>query len=108
MVVNVEQIQNGITKYIELEIAQKAVGFKKFGIYFMMPTINKQVVNYLDKFRNIMPDTFDENGNVKVDAVYNSAKEAIKKSGQFEFMGIIFNETDIDKLYTYIAGTTTM
>lgn len=106
--VNLEQIQMGILGFVEKEIASKATGFKKFGIYFMMPTIKKSVVDYLVKMKSFMPDLFDENGNVDLDQFYNLAKDAIKKSGQFEFMGVIFNETDIDKLYSYIKSTGTM
>ena len=106
--VNLEQIQLGILGFVEKEIASKATGFKKFGIYFMMPTIKKSVADYLVKMKSFMPDLFDENGNVDLDQFYNLAKDAIKKSGQFEFMGVIFNETDIDKLYSYIKSTGTM
>ena len=102
MIVNLEQVQNGITNFIEKEIATKATGIRKFGVYFFIPTIRKTTTNYLTKAKEFMPEMFDENGNVELDKVYNVAKDAIKKSGQFEFMGIIFNETDIDKLYTYI------
>ena len=45
----------------------------------------------------------DEN-TINVDLIYNSAKTAIRKTGQIEYSGILFNETDIDKLYTYIKN----
>ena len=108
MIVNLEQIQMGVLGFVEKEIASKATGFKKFGIYFIMPTIKKSVADYLVKLKSFMPDLFDENSDVDLDKFYNLAKDAIKKSGQFEFMGIIFNETDIDKLYSYIKSTGTM
>jgi hypothetical protein len=104
MVVNVEQIQRGVLSFVEKEIAEKATGLTKFGIYFILPTISKQTMGYVDKLKAVMPEVLDENGNIKIDEVYNNAKIAVKKSGQFEYMGIIFNETDIDKLYTYIKG----
>ena len=102
MMVNLEQVQNGVTNFIEKEIAAKAVGFKKFSVYFLLPTIRKTTVDYLNKIREFMPDMFDENGNIDLDKFYNLGKDAIKKSGQFEFMGVIFNESDVDKLYSYI------
>ena len=105
MMVNLEQVQNGVLSFIDKEIGSKAVGFKKFGIYFLMPTIKKTVAEYLLKFKSFMPDLFDENNNIDLDRLYSMAKEAIKKSGQFELMGIIFNETDIDRLYSYIKST---
>lgn len=106
MIVNLEQIQAGVVKFIEAEIASKATGFKKFGIYFMLPTIQKKVVDYLQNIKEFMPDLFDENSNVKLDKFYNNAKSAIQKSGQFEYMGIIFNENDVDKLFASIKGNT--
>ena len=107
MVVNIEQVQRGVTAFVENEIAKKATGFRKFGIYFIIPMLNKYIAEYLEKFRHTVPDMFDENGNVKLDEVYNNAKLAIQKSGQFELMGIIFNETDIDRLFAYIKQTGT-
>ena len=102
MMVNLEQVENGLVNFVDREIGAKATGLKKFGIYFIMPTIKKTATNYLLKFKEFVPDLFDENNNIDLDKFYNMAKEAIKKSGQFEYMGIIFNETDIDKLYSYI------
>lgn len=105
MVVNIEQVQRGMSAFVENEIAKKATGFRKFGIYFIMPMLNKYTAEYLEKFRHTVPDMFDENGNIKLDDVYTNAKLAIQKSGQFEFMGIIFCETDIDKLFYSIKNT---
>ena len=89
---------------MENEIAPKATGIKKFGVYFMLPTIAKTVGDYLDKLKSIMPSMFDESGRVKITEIYDNAKAAYQKSGQFEFMGIIFNETDIDSLYNHIKS----
>lgn len=103
--VNLEQVQMGIANFVDREIGAKATGLKKFGVYFLIPTIKKTVSDYILKLKDFMPDLFDENNNIDLDSFYNIAKEAIRKSGQFELMGIIFNETDIDKLYSYIKST---
>jgi hypothetical protein len=106
MFVNTEQIQIGVNNFIENEIAKKAVGFNKFAIYFAMPIVDKKITQYLNTFstNELTKEMFDENRNLDLNAVYNMAKSAVKKSGQFSFLGIIFNESDIDKLYTYIKG----
>lgn len=101
--VTVEQIQRGVRDYVDLEIGSKATGFRKFSVYFMLPAIDKYVVQYLNKLKAIMPDLVDKDGNVDIEAAYRNAKSAIKRSGQFELMGIIFNETDLDKLYANIT-----
>lgn len=101
MVVSIQQIQKGVNAFVENEIASKTTGFRKFGVYFLMPTITNTVADYVNKLKQFMPDAFDGE-NVRIETLYNVGKGAIQKSGQFEFMGLIFNETDIDKLYSYI------
>ena len=106
MYINTQQIQLGADKFIENEIARKAVGVNKFAVYFAMPIINKKITQYIESFSSnpITKDMFDENKNVDIDTVYNMAKSAIQKSGQFVYYGIVFNETDVDKLYNYMKG----
>ena len=105
MFVNTEQIQMGVTNFIEQEIAMKAVGFQKFATYFVLPKINKVVEHYIKQLKDnpIVKDFFNENGDVNIDELYNMAKMAVRKSGQFAVYGVILNENDIDKMYTYIV-----
>lgn len=100
MSVSIQQIQSGIARFVENEIAKKATGFKKFAIYFILP----QIVGKIGEFSNsdMFKAFLDSNGNVKIDDLYNMAKDAIRRSGQFELYGIIFNENDVDSLYSYI------
>lgn len=106
MFINTEQIQIGVINFVEQEIAKKAVGFNKFVTYFAMPIINKKLTQYINEFsqNEIAKDFFDSNNNIDIDTVYNMAKSAVQKSGSFVMYGIMFNENDIDKLYTYIKG----
>lgn len=105
MVVSIQQIQNGVVNYMEQEIARQSVGLNKFGVYFMMPGIRKMVGQKLLEYNKseFFTDLFDPNGNVVIDEVYNYAKEAIRKSGNVTIGNMIFNESDIDKLYQYIT-----
>ena len=107
MKVTIQQVQRGLINYIDQEIAQKAIGKTKFITYFVMPQVSSKVANFIvnNKDNDMMKDFMDENGNIELDKVYSQAKEAIQKSGQFEMYNIIFNETDIDKLYGYIKQT---
>jgi hypothetical protein len=109
MFVNKEQIQIGAMNFIENEIAKKAVGATKFLTYFAMPIISKKATQIIDSFAEnpLTKDLFDTNENVDIDAVYNMAKDAIQKSGQFVVYGVVLNETDIDKIHTYIRNTST-
>jgi hypothetical protein len=104
MTATLEQIQNAVIKFIDLEIGAKATGFTKFSIYFMLPKISKTITNLVNQYKDnpMFKDYVDENGNFRIDELYNSAKLAISKTGQFTMYGLIFNESDIDKLYEYI------
>lgn len=105
MFVNTERIQIGVTNYIEQEVASKAVGFQKFATYFVLPKVNKVIEHYMVQLRDnpIMKDMFNENGDVDIDELYNMSKQAVRKSGQFAVYGVLLNESDIDKIYSYIA-----
>ena len=105
--VTIQQLQTGVANYVEQEIAQKAIGLKKFIVYMLLPQITNKVSTLVDQYKHndMFVEFFDENGNVKLDLLYQTAKTAINKSGQIEYAGIIFNETDVDKLYTYIKNT---
>lgn len=107
MIVTVDQIQNAVIKFVDMEIGAKATGFTKFAVYFMLPKISKTTTELITQYKDnpMFKDYFDETGNVKLDDLYNAAKTAIKKSGQFTAYGLIFTEADIDKLYEYIKST---
>lgn len=106
MFVNKEQIEIGIARYIENEVGAKATGVTKFATFFAMPIVVKKASKVIDDFstNEITKDFFDINKNVNIDEVYNMAKSAIQRSGQFTYLGMIFSESDIDKLYSYIKG----
>ena len=106
MFVNTQQVQMGVTKFIENELGHKAVGFDIFKIYFLLPIINNKIVGIVQSFaeNSLTKDMFDENKHIDIDSVYNMAKNAIQKSGKFMMAGIVFDEGDVDKLYRYIRG----
>ena len=105
MFVTTERIQIGITNFIEQEIASKAVGFQKFATYFVLPKVNKTIEHYMFQLKDnpIMKESFNENGDINIDEIYNMAKQAVRKSGQFSLYGVLLSESDIDKLYAYIS-----
>lgn len=105
MFVNTQKVQIGVTNYIEQEIASKAVGFQKFATYFVLPKVNKVIEQYMIQLKDnpIVKDMFNENGDINIDELYNMAKQAVRKSGQFAVYGVLLDEGDIDKIYAYIV-----
>ena len=106
MIVSISQIQHGVVRFVENEIAKKAVDWDKFKIHYIIPKLPKIVGDTIIKYQDnvFFKEHFDENGNVKLDEVYSSAKEAMQKTGQFTFAGLIFKEADVDLLYEYIKS----
>ena len=106
MKINIEQLQRAVTEYFNQEILAKAAGWKKFStalVFNMYKTKLAEVVNSLSESPLIkLTGVIDDNHFIDIEMLYTHAKDAIQKSGQFELMGIIFTETDIDKLYSII------
>lgn len=106
MKINTEQLQRAIMQYFDTEIVAKATGFKKFTMGLIAelyrPKINSIITGLANSPFIKMSDIVDENNLIDIDHLYNAAKESIKKSGQFILYDIIFNESDIDKLYNII------
>lgn len=106
MYVTIDNVRNGVSVFVEREIAAKAVGVQKFITYMAIPLVGGAVVKYAQAFKEnpITAKFFNENGEVDIDELYNMAKNAVRKSGQFTVYGVILGETDIDKIYANIKG----
>jgi hypothetical protein len=107
MLVNTDQIRIGVKKYIENELAQKASGVTKFVIYFVMPSMDKKITDYIHQLHgnDMFADMFDENKNIYLDRVYERAVYAAEKSGNkilLEKYGISLDRGDLEKIYSYI------
>lgn len=106
MYVTIEQVKVGFTAFVEQEVAVKATGVQKFLSYCALPLVGKTVENYAKAGMEhpITAQFFNESGNVNIDELYNMAKSAVRKSGQFTVYGVILGETDIDKIYNNIMS----
>lgn len=107
MLVNTDQVRIGIKKFIENELAHKATGVTKFMIYFMMPGMDKKVLDYVVQMQNndMFEEMFDENKNLYLDKVYDRALFAVDKVGNkvlLEKYGIALDRSDLEKIYSYI------
>lgn len=109
MTVTIEQVQAGIIKYIDTQLAPKADGALKFMLYFFTPSIPKLLSEKLSEFKNspLSVDLFDNDGNIVLDEVYKRAKEAIRKSGKLYISKINYfaDEQDLELLYNMIKST---
>ena len=74
MAVTLQQVKAGIGNYADAELGRKAQGVTKFGVYFMLPRVDKLIDKYYNQAVNnpLFADMFDESGNVDIDAVYDA------------------------------------
>lgn len=109
MNVTIEQVQAGLIKYIDSELAPKASGMTKFVIYFLAPSIPKRLQEKIAEVKQntMFSDFFDEDGNIKLDDVYNRAKEAMKHSGKIfiKELNYFADMQDIEALYQSIKNS---
>lgn len=101
-----ERVETGVIKYIQDEIANKAPGHIKFLIYagtFLGTTKFETMFNELkDNVIIKSLGVIDEHDDIDIDSLYCAAKKSMEKVGTVEYMGIKFNEGDVDSLYNYI------
>lgn len=104
MTVNIQQVQVGFSNYMDAEIIVKAASWDKLKFGFVKAIILKQIPNMFNEYRNnpLFKDFVDSNGFINIDEFYSIAKSTIATTGQFVASGLIFNESDVDKLYNYI------
>lgn len=100
------ELEMGILKYIDMEIAPKMNNLSKFMLYttsfLVAPKLEKIVGNNIAMLQQL--ELIDNDGNIDLDNVYKACKNAMAKTGNVEFKGIVFNENDVDMLYNYIKG----
>lgn len=108
MKITTQQLERAVTEYFNQEILSKAGGWKKFSTSFLFNIYKTKIGDIITSLAAnpaiALTGIITPDGEVELDTLYSAAKDAIHSSGQFELMGIIFTETDIDKIYS-IART---
>ena len=101
-----DRVKNGMMKYIQEEIAEKAPAHMKFLIYTGTFLGTSKIENIFEKMKdNVIIqslDIIDEDNEIDIETVYEAARKAMNKMGSVEYLGIRFNESDVDCLYNHI------
>lgn len=104
--VTLQQVQAGVVKFIDSYIAPKATGFSKFMIYFVTPSLYTIIEQKYKELQSsgLMPELFNETGNLNLDETYNRARTAMQKSGKILIPGLNYfaDEEDLTILYDLI------
>jgi len=106
------QVQNGLTKYIDTEILPSMQGWQKWvfgaGVSIALgnlpATINRWKGHEVVKMLGVI----DENGNIDMPKVYQGIKrQSAKGPVSFDVPGmgtLTLHDADVDKIYNMIMG----
>lgn len=109
--VTIEQVKNGLTKYVDEEILPGMTGGKRFalGVYAALAVQNLEqtVMKYKDSPAVAALNVIDSGNNVDLDRLYDAAAASMagmeKFSVDIPLLGVLtLNRTDIDALYQMI------
>lgn len=99
-------VKEGLLEYLQKEVLDKAQGTNKFLLYTGFALLTTRMDEMFHQYKNhpVLKalDIVKENDQIDVDCLYTAMKHAISKVGTFEIMGIIFNDHDVDALYSHI------
>ena len=106
-----EQVKTGLMKYIDVDVLPHLNGFKKvgLGVYAALAADNaaQMAMQYKNHPAVAVLNIVDENGNVDIDRLYNTAiplfSNGQKQSINIPLIGeYLFDRGDIEKIYRYI------
>ena len=107
MTASIQQVQQGISRYVNEELARKKTGPAKFAINFLEGLVSPRITRYLVELQSVPiigQTIFDENGNINLTALADAARSALEKSNNsITAFGFVFNPADIDILIKYIT-----
>ena len=107
MKLNEMQLYSALNEFIEREIMPLGASMdlkEQFLFGFKMGIVKRKiqgiVKGYLSKQELKMLELIDENGNLDIDTLYQSASDMFNQIKQFEIGGITFKENDLGRLYS--------
>ena len=107
MKINEMQLYSALNDYINNEIMPLSANMDltkqfMFGLKIgvVKNRIERVVKNYLNKDELKILEIVDDNRNIDIEPIYQSALDMMRKMHQLEIGGIIFKENDLQNLYS--------
>lgn len=109
--VTIEQVKNGLAKYIDAEILPNMTGGKRFALGVCAALMIQNAENTLGKLMDSPAITalgvLDGGNNIDIDKVYAAATDTLKGMEKFSMdlpmLGVLtFRQSDLDALYAAI------
>jgi hypothetical protein len=106
MKINEMQLYSAINEFIDREIMPLGANMdltKQFMFGLKIGVVKHKMQglakSYLKKDEIKILDLLDENGNIDIEPIYQSAMDMMNKMQKLEVAGITFKESDLQKLY---------
>ena len=108
--VTLNQVQNGIVKYLDAEITPNIIGWQKWVFGASVSIALSKITNIFNALKQNefikMLEILDENDNIDIDTLYREFYKQAQK-GAITFTvpvvgAMTLNHTDVEKLYRYI------
>lgn len=111
--VTMQQVKNGLVKYIDTDVLPHLTGIKKLGLGVYTALAANNVVVLIEKYREhpavAVLDVIDAEGNVDIDKLYQAIAPQFA-NGEKQVINIpligdmTVDKSDLEKLYRYIKG----
>lgn len=106
MKINEMQLYSALTEYIDREIMPLTASMdltKQFMFGLKVGVVKRRIENvvrsYLRSAEMSVLDIVDDNGNIDIEPIYQSAMDMMTKMQKLELGGISFTQADLQKLY---------
>ena len=101
MKISTQDIPLIMTEYVDSQVAPKANGMQRFGVYSMLYAVNNKMPEILQRYAPIMKMTgiMDDAGVIDVEYLHNMAADAMSHAGNVNLLGFVMDGTDVESLY---------
>ena len=113
MKINEMQLYSALTEYIDREIMPLTASMdltKQFMFGLKVGVVKRRIENvvrsYLRSAEMSVLDIVDDNGNIDIEPIYQSAMDMMAKMQKLELGGISFTQADLQKLYSIMQRYT--
>lgn len=88
-------------KYLEQELIPQSDGIRKVVLYMAIPVLGSQAQQMIEQYKPAIKalGAMTDDGMIDLDVLYPRLKDAVHRAGKVPVMGVIFDETDVDKLH---------
>jgi len=108
--VTVEQLKNGIAKYVDCEIISKLSGWQRWIVGGITAAYTAQMSSIVEKIRThpalSMLNLVTEHGMIDIDSIYSYIRPYAKNPAQLNIPGVgtfSLTEQDVLMIYNYIT-----